>query len=309
MMNTQQQDTAPTPQFIVDLDVYSGPFSVLLDLIAKKSLDVTTVALAEVTDDFLAFIHEHEGFDISTMSEFLVVASTLLDMKAARLLPTEPKDDEDWELIEQRDFLFAKLLQYRAYKQVADDIRVRMEKESLSFGRDVPLEERFAKAVPKTRLNLTVEDLVMLVAQVYARSDAPRVGIAHLHHPLVNVPSQVTYIRDLLSKARGTTTFAELCATAPNTATVVSRFLAVLFLLRNKAIAIEQPQPFSPLILTATPAEEEGGIYGGEMGSYDGEMGSYDDEMGIDDEETGFHNAEMESYNEKTGVYDEETRN
>lgn len=246
---------ADRQDFEVDLDVFSGPFSVLLSMIAKKRLDVTEVALAAVTDEFIDFVRAREGANLDQMSEFVVVASTLLALKAARLLPGHTEDSEDAELLEERDLLFAKLLQYKAFKEVAGDLRTRLV--SRAFGRDVPVEERLLDALRAVHLGLTVGDLALLAATAFARDTSePQVEISHLHFAEVPVEQEMRVVEERL--ARGTLSFSELCSDAPTTATVVARFLALLTLLRRRAVVAEQAEPLGPLMIRATPEEDTG---------------------------------------------------
>ncbi|MFY9262990.1 MAG: segregation/condensation protein A [Actinomycetaceae bacterium] len=249
-----QEDLFTSGQgFAVDLDVFSGPFEVLLSLIAKRKLDVTEVALAEVTDDFLAFVREQDEVDLSNLSEFLVVAATLLDLKAARLLPRDESEEEDLELLEARDLLFAKLLQYRAFKQVAVVFAQRLSEQSLAYARDVPLEKHFKEALPEVDLRLTLDDLAFLAARTFNRSQ-PTVPFDHLHDPLVPVHSQVATLRERLIVG-DRVSFSQLCSDARNIPTVISRFLAVLELLRSGEVDIDQEGPLAPLFVTRVRAE------------------------------------------------------
>lgn len=240
-------ETEGTLGFDVSLDVFSGPFDVLLSLIAKRRLDITDVALAEVTDEFLAHARARAEMDLSQASEFLVVASTLLALKAARLLPSAQDDEEDLELLEARDLLFAKLLQYKAYKDLATIITGTLAENALAVPRDVPLEAQFAALMPEVELRITPEGLAELARQALERdTSAPEIGLTHLHAPLVSVESQVDLLRGRLN-AGGPLTFTELCRDAPTAATVVARFLALLDLLRESRIAIRQDEALAEL--------------------------------------------------------------
>lgn len=239
--------------FAVTLDVFSGPFSVLLSLISKRRLDVTEVALAEVTDEFIAFIRSHSVYNLSQASEFLVVAATLLDLKAARLLPGREESEEELELLEQRDLLFAKLLQYRAYKRASQRFMRTMASQARAYPRDVPLDPEFVGLIPGLRLNLAPEELALLAFQAFSRDQSePTVSLEHLHHPRVSVSSQITYVCEIL-RQRGSATFSQLCADALNRQTVVSRFMAILELIRRGEIRVEQ----SDALETLTIALEE----------------------------------------------------
>lgn len=237
--------------FAVTLDVFSGPFSVLLSLISKRRLDVTEVALAEVTDEFIAFIRSHSVYNLSQASEFLVVAATLLNLKAARLLLGREDSEEELELLEQRDLLFAKLLQYRAYKRASQRFRCAMASQARAYPRDVPLEPEFVEFVPRLELNVTPQELAMLAVQAFSRDQSePTVSLKHLHNPLVSVSSQITYVREILA-GHHRVTFSHLCADAPNRQTVVSRFMAILELIRRGEIRVEQFEALETLTIAA----------------------------------------------------------
>ncbi|MDR6938787.1 ScpA family protein [Arcanobacterium hippocoleae] len=252
--NTQGDLFTHEPEdFAVELDVFSGPFDVLLSLIARKKLDVTSIALAQVTDEFISFALAQEDLNLSQASQFVVVAATLLDLKAARLLPHEEIDEEIIAILEARDLLFAKLLQYRAFKEVARDFAARLLSQSMAIARDVPLESHFKTALPELRINFDCEDLARLAANAFSRKPAV-VGLDHLHDPLVPVESQINYLRQKMLPGEQIS-FAKLCASARNIPTVVSRFLAVLEMLRNNEIAIMQESPLAPLIITRLKLE------------------------------------------------------
>ncbi|MDD7465872.1 MAG: ScpA family protein [Actinomycetaceae bacterium] len=248
---SEPQGDTSTPQteggFSVSLAVFSGPFEVLLSLINRRKLDITDVALSEVTDEFLAFVAAQSEADLSQVSEFVVVAATLLDLKAARLLPHTPEDEEDVELLEARDLLFAKLLQYRAFKEVAADIAQRLMTQTLFVPRSVPLEEHLRGLLPPVELNITPQYLAMVAAQAFTREE-PQISLDHIHDPLVSVESQIHAIYERLAVG-DRMSFRELCKDAPNVATVVSRFLAVVDLLRRGEVDVEQEHALAPLLV------------------------------------------------------------
>ncbi|WP_413449985.1 segregation and condensation protein A [Georgenia sp. 1P01AC] len=259
----------PTPQpaaagaapdrtaFAVTLENFSGPFDLLLSLIAKHKLDITEVALAKVTDEFIAHLADQAEWDLGQASEFLVVAATLLDLKAARLLPRgSVEDEEDLELLEARDLLFARLLQYRAYKEVAGDLERRWAVGTRSYPRSVALEPHFAALLPELVIRVGPERLAQLAAAAFApRPGPPQVDLGHLHAPVVPVREQAALIVDRLRRQR-TATFRALTADAESTAVVVSRFLALLELFREGAIAFDQAQPLGELTVRWSGSEE-----------------------------------------------------
>ncbi|VEI12415.1 segregation and condensation protein A [Trueperella bialowiezensis] len=250
------EDLFSSDSFAVDLDVFSGPFEVLLSLISRKKLDVTEVSLAEVTDEFIEFVRAQDEADLSQMSQFVVVAATLLDMKAARLLPRDEEDDDaDLEILEARDLLFAKLLQYKAFKEVAQELAVTLGVQSLAVPRDVPMEEHFRSMLPEVELRIGLSDLAMLAARAMTRTPA-EVTFDHMHDPLVPVESQVAHLRQVLVVG-DKVSFTQLCADARSVAMVVSRFLAVLDMLRAGEILVEQDGPLTTLYVVRVTDKED----------------------------------------------------
>jgi segregation and condensation protein A len=242
--------------FEVHLPVFSGPFDLLLSLIAKHKLDVTEVALAEVADEFVAHIRA-AGFDLDQATEFLVVAATLLDLKAARLLPVETREDEeeDLALLEARDLLFARLLQYRAYKRAAALLSGLEEMESRHTARLVPLEEPFAAALPEVVLTIDPAGLAELAARRREPPAPPEVAVDHVHAPRVDVPAHRRAVVERL-RAVGTASFRSLCAGCQETLEVVVRFLALLELHREGTVSFDQPVALGELTVTWTGGTE-----------------------------------------------------
>jgi segregation and condensation protein A len=239
---------APPARFTVRLTNFEGPFDLLLQLIGKHKLDVTEIALSKVTDEFIAHLRAlGDSLDLDQASEFLVVASTLLDLKAARLLPAAEVDDEDdLELLEARDLLFARLLQYKAYKHAAAFLRDREADAARRFPRQAGLEPRFADLVPEVLLDLGPEQFAALAARVLAPKVPEVVSVSHLHAPAVSVSEQLLLVRSHLAAA-GTTTFRALTADCTHTLEVVARFLALLELYRQQRVAFEQLTPLGEL--------------------------------------------------------------
>jgi segregation and condensation protein A len=246
-----------TTAFQVHLENFSGPFDLLLGLISKHKLDITEVALATVTDDFIAHIRAREGeWDLDQASEFLVVAATLLDLKAARLLPSgEVEDDEDLALLEARDLLFARLLQYRAFKQVAATIAERLAAESRRVPRAVQLDPHLAGLLPELVLGIGPEQLAAIAARAMApRPEPPGVALDHLHAPAVSVREQAGVLVDRLRRQRNAT-FRNLVADADQTMVVVARFLALLELFREGVVAFDQLTALGELTIRWTGDE------------------------------------------------------
>ncbi|RBY78788.1 segregation/condensation protein A [Geodermatophilus sp. TF02-6] len=235
-------------RFTVRLTNFEGPFDLLLQLIGRHQLDVTEIALSRVTDEFIAHLHAlGDELDLDQASEFLVVAATLLDLKAARLLPAaEVEDAEDLELLEARDLLFARLLQYRAYKQAAAFLREREADAVRRHPRDVALEPRFADLLPEVLLGVTPQQFAALAIRALTPAAPPVVSVAHLHAPPVSVAEQLLVVRNRLLGA-GTATFRALTADCAHTLEVVARFLALLELYRQQRVTFEQLTPFGEL--------------------------------------------------------------
>lgn len=236
--------------FEVHLDVFSGPFELLLGLIAKHKLDVTEIALARVTDEFVAYLRSaQEEWDLSQASEFVLIAATLLDLKAARLLPNAREDDEeDLALIEARDLLFARLLQYRAFKEVSAWFSRCLQREDRRHARAVRLEEKHRTQTPELVWSLSVDDFAALALLAFAPKEIPHVGLDHLHAPLVSIREQAAIVVTLL---RGTESlsFRELVAGVTEPGIVVARFISVLELYRHAALSFEQLEPLGELTL------------------------------------------------------------
>ena len=260
------QDVAVTPGgvltgraggFAVRLDNFEGPFDLLLGLISKHKLDVTEIALAQVTDDFVAYIRDLGAeWDLGEASEFLLVAATLLDLKAARLLPAaEVEDDEDLALLEARDLLFARLLQYRAFKEVAATFSGRLKDEALRSPRAVPVEPQFAQLLPELVLGISPEAFAMIAAKALTPRPAPTVTLDHLHAPAVSVREQAALIVDRLRRVRASS-FRALVSDANGPTVVVARFLALLELFRESAVVFDQVTPLGELTIRWTGSDE-----------------------------------------------------
>ncbi len=247
-------------RFTVRLANFEGPFDLLLQLISKHKLDVTEVALSKVTNEFMAHLHAMgPDWDLDQTTEFLVVAATLLDLKAARLLPSaEVEDEADLALLEARDLLFARLLQYRAYKQIAAIFAERLEQEALRHPRTVGLEPQHAELLPEVVLSIGPERFAALAVKAMQPKPKPQVYVDHIHAPLVSVREQAERVIELL-RERGAASFGELTADAPDTLTVVARFLALLELYREKAVALDQEEALGSLQVRWTGAAEDGG--------------------------------------------------
>jgi segregation and condensation protein A len=245
------------PGFEVHLDNFEGPFDLLLGLISKHKLDVTEIALARVTDEFVAWLRSRgPDWDLDETSEFLVVAATLLDLKAARLLPqAEVEDDEDLALLEARDLLFARLLQYRAFKDVAATLAARIAQEAHRVPRAVPVEPRFARLLPELVLGVTPEQLALIAARAMRPKVPPTVGLEHLHAPAVSVREQAALIVERLRRTRSAS-FRVLVADATTTLLIVARFLALLELFREGAVAFDQAAPLADLTVRWTGADD-----------------------------------------------------
>ncbi|MGW5447157.1 segregation/condensation protein A [Streptomyces asiaticus] len=240
-------------RFTVRLDNFEGPFDLLLQLISKHKLDVTEVALSKVTDEFMAHIRAMgPDWDLDQTTEFLVVAATLLDLKAARLLPAaEVEDEADLALLEARDLLFARLLQYRAYKQIADIFNDRLTAEAARHPRTVGLEPHHAELLPDVVISIGPEGFAKLAVKAMQPKPKPQVYVDHIHAPLVSVREQAEVVVSRLREL-GEATFAVLTEDAPDVLTVVARFLALLELYRERAVLLDQPEALGSLMVRWT---------------------------------------------------------
>lgn len=257
-------EPAPAPAragaFEVHLENFSGPFDLLLSLISRHRLDITEVALAQVTDEFIAAVRDAEArsepWELGRLSEFLVVAATLLDLKAARLLPATEEDAEDLELLEARDLLFARLLQYRAFKEAAAAIGTRLSEQGRRTPRAVPLEPQLATLLPELVLEIGPGELAVLAAHALRPRPAPEVDTSHLYAPTVSVREQAAIVADKLRRA-GSGTFRSLVRDAASSTVLVARFLALLELYREGVVAFDQVTPLGELTIRWTGGDAE----------------------------------------------------
>jgi segregation and condensation protein A len=249
----ETDSTADDGVFTVRLSNFEGPFDLLLQLISKHKLDVTEVALSKVTDEFMAHIRAMgPDWDLDETTEFLVVAATLLDLKAARLLPAaEVEDEADLALLEARDLLFARLLQYRAYKQIADIFSRRLDDEARRHPRTVGLEPHHAELLPEVVISIGAEGFARLAVKAMQPKPKPQVYVDHIHAPLVSVQEQAGIVVARLREL-GEASFRTLVEDTDDTLTVVARFLALLELYREKAVALDQETALGELIVRWT---------------------------------------------------------
>jgi len=234
--------------FALNLQNFEGPFDLLLSLISKHELDITEVSLSRVTDEFIQYLKTLDSAaELDEASEFLVIAATLLDLKIAGLLPQgEVVDNEDVALLEARDLLFARLLQYRAFKEIASWFASAISGEDRRIARDVPLDERFIKSTPELVWTLSVAEFASLAEQTLTPREIPTVGITLLHAPRVSVREQAGEVVKLL-RASGRVSFRALLGSVRDRGIIVARFLAILELYRLSAVSFEQASPLGDL--------------------------------------------------------------
>jgi segregation and condensation protein A len=238
------ENIAPESGFSVHLSNFDGPFDLLLQLISRHKLDITEVSLSLVTDEFIAYIRalelSGEGWRLDQATEFLVVAATLLDLKAARLLPSgEVEDEEDLALLEARDILFARLLQYRAFKEIASSFQTMIEAADKAFPRVVALDAALSALLPEVLIGVGPERFAAIAERVLTPKSPPVVAIEHLHMALVSVSEQSKLVVEALRHSK-TMSFRSLCHDADSTMVVVARFLALLDLYRQGNLRFNQ---------------------------------------------------------------------
>ncbi|RHW23280.1 segregation/condensation protein A [Nocardioides immobilis] len=260
MSHDSSVTTADRSPFEVRLDNFEGPFDLLLSLISKHKLDVTEIALSQVTDEFIAHtkrLTADGNVDLEETTSFLLVAATLLDLKAARLLPQgDVEDEEDLALLEARDLLFARLLQYKAYKQIAGVLDVRLAAESRRYPRAVGLEDRFASLLPEVLIGIGLEQFAGLAARALEPKPDAEITLHHIHAPAVSVREQAGIVMDRLQRS-GTMTFRALCGDSPDTLTTVARFLSLLELFREGVVAFEQATALGELSVRWTGTDHD----------------------------------------------------
>jgi len=254
------ENIAPESGFSVHLSNFDGPFDLLLQLISRHKLDITEVSLSLVTDEFIAFIRalevSGEGWRLDQATEFLVVAATLLDLKAARLLPSgEVEDEEDLALLEARDILFARLLQYRAFKEIAASFQTMIEAADKAFPRVVALDPALSALLPEVLIGVGPERFAAIAERVLTPKTPPVVAIEHLHMALVSVSEQSKLVVEALRHSK-TMSFRSLCHDADSTMVVVARFLALLDLYRQGNLRFNQVIALGELQISWTGSDE-----------------------------------------------------
>lgn len=254
------ESIAPESGFSVHLDNFDGPFDLLLQLISRHKLDITEISLSIVTDEFIAFIRaleaSGEGWRLDQATEFLVIAATLLDLKAARLLPSgEIEDEEDLALLEARDILFARLLQYRAFKEVAASFQEAIANADKSFPRVVALNPALASLLPEVLIGVGPQRFAAIAERVLTPKAPPVVAVEHLHSALVSVAEESRLVVEALRKGR-TVSFRNLIQGADSTLVVVARFLALLDLYRQGALRFEQVMALGELQISWVGSDE-----------------------------------------------------
>ena len=291
-----EADDAPrgSAAFEVHLDVFEGPFDLLLALISKHKLDITEVSLSRVTDEFIAYIKQRAGgWDLDQVSYFLLVASTLLDLKAARLLPSgEVEDEEDLALLEARDLLFARLLQYRAYKEVAALFAGAMAAAAKRYPRRVPMEPRFAELLPEVLFTIGPAEFAKLAARALTPKVPPTVSVDHIHLPFVSIREQAVMLAGRL-KELGRASFRQLTVGAGGNYEIVASFLALLELYREDTVAFEQVTPLGELYVSWTGGDREvmlapPGASRDDDGDGDGDGAARDDGDASGDADSGY---------------------
>jgi segregation and condensation protein A len=237
--------------FSVSLSNFNGPFDLLLTLISKHEMDITEISLSRVTDEFISYLRGLDSAkELDQATEFLVVAATLLDLKVAGLLPQgELVDAEDVALLEARDLLFARLLQYRAFKEASQWFADRIDTEATRRFRSVRLEEKFRAQTPELVWTLSLQDFGAMAALAFTPREIPTVGLDHLHAPLVSIREQAAYVVAQLRRNESMT-FRELIVGADVKGVVIARFLAVLELYRHGALVFDQLEPLGELVLS-----------------------------------------------------------
>ena len=248
-----------TDSFLVQLDEFSGPFDVLLSLIAKHRLDVTALALHTITDDFIGYIKgQGDEWELDEATQFLVIAATLLDLKAARLLPGgEVEDEEDLAILDARDLLLARLLQYRAFKLMAGDFAHRLATAGRTHPRSVGLDPQFQTLLPEVVLALGPDDFANLAAKALAPKPVEAISVSHLHAPRVSVREQAAILVDRLRRA-GNSDFRTLTRDCDSTLLIVARFLALLELYRDGVVLFDQPTPLGDLHIRWVGGDRDG---------------------------------------------------
>lgn len=240
--------------YTVSIGSFEGPFDLLLHLIARQRLDIYEIQLAQITDDYIAAIRELEVLDLDVATEFLVVAATLVELKAARLLPGEDDPELDELALEARDLLYARLLDYRTFKEAAGWLRARLDEHVAFFPREVTLEPAFARVAPEVRLEVTAGELAHLAARALQERPSPNVDVSHLQPVRITVREAAANLVDELVRAGGSTSFAELTAGCRHRIELIVHFLAALELYKDGRVGLDQAERCGSITVTWNPA-------------------------------------------------------
>ncbi|MCU1489423.1 MAG: scpA [Acidimicrobiaceae bacterium] len=233
----------------VHLEVFDGPFDLLLQLITAQQVDLYEIQLCDIVDAFLAELARLEALDLELATEFLLIAATLIELKIRRLLPgSDDVDlDEELALFEARDYLLARLVECKTFSGAAQALALLEEASGHRVARRAGPDERFAGLQPDLLASLRPEQLRRAAFKALAGRPAPSpVSTAHVHDDEVSVASTIVGLAERLS-GEGRTTFRELTASAPSTAHVVACFLALLELYKRELVELDQAATFGEL--------------------------------------------------------------
>jgi segregation and condensation protein A len=248
--------------YVVRTEVFEGPFDLLLHLIARQQVDIWQVSLSRITEDYLAEIRRMHELNLEVATEFLVVAATLLELKAARLLPSpDGEPDEVESLLEERDLLFARLLQYRAYKQVAELLGERIAGQLGYVPRRVGAEELLERVVPNLLAGVRPEELARLAAGAFIPRPVSELNTEHIAPARLTVSEAVAELAGRLRHG-GPVAFASLVGSGAPRIEVVINFLALLELYKRSLIELDQTATFGAITVrwSADPDADPTGL-------------------------------------------------
>lgn len=272
------------PAYHVSVSAFEGPFDLLLHLISRRKVDIYEISIAEITDDYLAVIGTLDTLDLEITTEFLLVAATLIELKAARLLPSEDDPELDELALEARDLLYARLLDYRTFREAASHLRDRMDRFDGYVAREVALEPRFASLRPEATLGITPDAFALLAARAFADRPRDAIDLSHIQPVRMTVGEAAGMILDELIRADGQLTFDDLTAGCRHIAEVVVHFLACLELYKLDHVDLAQEGSFGSLSITWTPEASPLGAGAFDVDSYDGEAQDDDQNDGRADD-------------------------
>jgi len=241
----------------VKLEAFEGPFDLLINLISRQKIDIYEIPLAKITNEYLDYIDSMQEIDLEVSTEFLLVAATLLDIKAANLLPKkeDPRDEEELSPHEAREVLIARLIEYKKFKNVSGELASRYAAESKYYVRDVGLEEKFNNLIPDFLAGISLEKLRRLFLAINEKKEINLMQADHITPKPLSVDEYVKKVKEKLAGVK-MRSFRELTYDCDDKVELITMFLAVLELYKRGVVELGQAETFGEIMIVVVDKEE-----------------------------------------------------